>query len=667
MKLARVHIKNFRLLVDTSLGFECESPTTILVGPNNSGKTSVAEALQLFTNPGARLTVSDFSAVSRAAFHVAEQQALQQAATAAGADTTMPEEVGLPAITVRLVFDYDDVAEDLIAVTELLMDLDAEKHTVAIEIEFAAKDTAATLKRFAEERAEGESLPAFLDRRLHDVYGFFHYKVDAATGARERLANGNALSQLLRVDFVAAQRHIDDQEATKATRLSTLIHRDYNRRQKASGGHDVSELEKALGTHSLSLTELYKTTFAPLVSDLARFGYPQKRTPQLSIKAELRAESVLKESTRLYYAATDVVGTDDAVLAFELPEKYNGLGFKNLIYMVLQITAFREEARDADPRPRVHLIVIEEPEVHLHPQVQSVFIKRVAEFLTGSDPGVDVQLLVTTHSSHIVGDSGFAPVRYFRRHGNAVQVKDLLAYKHERERANDAAAVRFLAQYLTQTRCDLLFADKAILIEGQVERLLLPVMMTECATGPAASLLTDYISVVEVGGAYAHLFRSLLEFLEVPTLVITDIDSVGGDRRRCRVADGTATSNQTLKAWLPGSDDLAVLRAASDVAKTNHRVRVAYQVPDADDLPCGRSFEEAFIYRNMAWLLANRSVLIATGDCFDQASADALRNAAFDLALDKVDFALDLMLAAGWRTPKYIEEGLQWLASQDHA
>jgi putative ATP-dependent endonuclease of the OLD family len=65
------------------------------------------------------------------------------------------------------------------------------------------------------------------------------------------------------------------------------------------------------------------------------------------------------------------------------------------------------------------------------------------------------------------------------------------------------------------------FADKIILIEGTVERLLLPKMITRCAP----SLQHKYISIVEVGGAYALKFKDLLAFLGVRTLVITDLDS----------------------------------------------------------------------------------------------------------------------------------------------
>ncbi|MCM2314209.1 MAG: AAA family ATPase [Thermoanaerobaculia bacterium] len=333
--------------------------------------------------------------------------------------------------------------------------------------------------------------------------------------------------------------------------------------------------------------------------------------------------------------------------------------------MVLQITAFREEIRASDVRPRVHLIVIEEPEVHLHPQVQSVFTKRITEFIRGDGGSVDAQVMLTTHSPHVVADSGFAPVRYFRRRGNTIRVRDLLTFKAEREKANDSESVRFLTQYLTQTRCDILFADKAILIEGQVERLLLPIMMGKCATGPAVTLLSEYVSVIEIGGAHAHLFRGLLEFLEVPTLIVTDLDSVGSDKKRCRVAEGESTSNQTLKTWLPGKADLAVLHAATAVEKTEGRIQVAYQVPERDGLACGRTFEEAFVYCNADWLLANRKALSATVVRFDHASATALREQAFDLTLDKVDFALDLMTVDGWTTPKYIADGLRWLAEQD--
>jgi len=80
----------------------------------------------------------------------------------------------------------------------------------------------------------------------------------------------------------------------------------------------------------------------------------------------------------------------------------------------------------------------------------------------------------------------------------------------------------FLQRYLKLTHCDLFFADAAILVEGNVERLLLPVMIeTE-----AASLRSACLSILEVGGAFGHRFKSLIEFLGLVALVITDLDSV---------------------------------------------------------------------------------------------------------------------------------------------
>lgn len=359
-----------------------------------------------------------------------------------------------------------------------------------------------------------------------------------------------------------------------------------------------------------------------------------------------------------------MAGGDPPPPAYELPERYNGLGFKNLIYMVLQLKAYRDEVESGDgPRPRVHLIIVEEPEAHLHPQMQALFIDKADKFINPGGNG-GAQLILTTHSPHIVANCGFSPVRYFRRRGPKVVVKDLLAFQATQTEPEQRAALQFLSQYLTLTRCDLFFCDKAILIEGAVERLLLPKMIAKAAVDGIGDLTSTYLAVVEVGGAYAHTFKNLMRFIEVPTLIVTDLDAIDGDRKKCPVAGGVSTSNATLKKWLPGKSVLGELLGATAEQKTEGGIQVAYQVAEAGHLPCARSFEESFIYANADWLMAEKAKLIGTGELLPGANADELRAQAFTTSLPKVDFALDLLVHGGWSTPKYIADGLVWLAAQ---
>ena len=80
----------------------------------------------------------------------------------------------------------------------------------------------------------------------------------------------------------------------------------------------------------------------------------------------------------------------------------------------------------------------------------------------------------------------------------------------------------FLARYLKLTHCDLFFADAAVLVEGNVERLLLPQMIAKVAP----QLQSVYLSILEIGGAFGHRFRTLIEYLGITALIVTDIDSV---------------------------------------------------------------------------------------------------------------------------------------------
>ncbi len=125
---------------------------------------------------------------------------------------------------------------------------------------------------------------------------------------------------------------------------------------------------------------------------------------------------------------------------------------------------------------------------------------------------------------------------------------------------------------------------------------------TDASAVGEPQLGSQYITVMEVGGAYAHCFFDLLTFLELRTLIITDIDSVSpngtGKRVAVPVAEGTFTSNGCLKAWF---DAVCVAsRVAREIRGREDDWRPAAFLPGAggDGGACGRSFEDAFILAN---------------------------------------------------------------------
>ena len=677
MKLSEITIRNFRLLQDTCMCLNTEGITTILIGPNNSGKTSTVEALLAFLQwPPRQLSLNDFSLGCRADFTKFEQHVLAPPANVATANSTpaAPAFPELPILLLRLKFDYEDLGPDLVVAGELLMDLEDDTSSITVEIRFAPASPDKLAQAYAKERDSDQSLADYLAGTLHDHYKLECYKVSPDGIQFEKLSDRGVLQRLIRVDMVSAQRHIDDrEEGVKATRLSALLHTHYERRYKVDAPADFKALEKTLREQSTSLGPQYIKAFDGLMKGLAKFGHPE--SPKLTVRAELSSGSLFKDSTRVYYAASlppqsqpasSTVAATATEETFDLPERYNGLGFKNLIYIVLRLKSFREDVEsDLDHRPRVHLVVVEEPEVHMHPQMQAVFVQKVGEFLSAADGEIGVQLLLTTHSAHIAANSGFAPIRYFRRGKGAVAIKDLLAFETSAKSAPEKTAMEFLRKYLTTTRCEMFFADKLVFIEGQVERMLLPRLITALTAPFRENLSSTYLCTIEVGGAYAHIFRKLIEFLELPTLIITDLDSIDGTtKKKARVDQGHESSNATLKQWLPGLSDLPGLLAAPAASKAAGQVRVAYQVPESTGQPCARSFEEAFVYANVAWLIANRSALLATGGRFAHPDAASLVAGAYDVEVPKVGFALDLLANEGWATPQYIREGLEWLAAQ---
>lgn len=348
--------------------------------------------------------------------------------------------------------------------------------------------------------------------------------------------------------------------------------------------------------------------------------------------------------------------------------------------MILELASFIEKFKNSKEEKLSNFLVvlIEEPEAHMHPQMQQVFISQVSEVVKEAkkDTSLQIQVIITTHSSHILSESGidtesgFNRIRYFNRLPTDTGFKITNQDFNNLEIKDDKRTFRFLRQYLTLHKSDLFFADKVILVEGTTERMLLPQMIQKSAK----LLCNEYVSILEVGGAYAHSFREMLEFINVRTLIITDIDSSNKKDGKCPVSEGEYTTNYTLIKWLPNKTTISELTSCKVEDKIQENICVAYQTNENGYN--ARSFEDAFINTNKEFFLTEHP---NEKEKYIKDEFAYLRNKNIDISKkipdkfsskQKTEFTFDIMSFnekdyGEWKVPEYINEGLIWLAKND--
>ncbi len=524
---------------------------------------------------------------------------------------------------------------------------------------------------------------------------------------------GEPLKGLVRIHDIPAQRgfgegeapNSDDEDApagAPGSRLSDQLRSYYSKHLDPTKGPDVKDLgalqaiEAAQDAFDQKLTESFQVAF----SEVESMGYPGVTDPKPKVSTRLKAIDGLNHSAAVTFVV-DVTPAEGEVVVpmLHLPENNNGLGYQNLISMIFRLLSFRDswmrvgKAAGTTPAAAIeplHLVLVEEPEAHLHAQVQQVFIHKAYEVLRAHPDLRDAklrrsQLVVSTHSSHVAHEVAFECLRYFRRlpAGMVSRIPVSTVINLTEVFGTGDETDRFVTRYLRAQHADLFFADAAILVEGPAERMIVPNFIRH----RFEALSKSYITLLEIGGSHAHRLRPLIDHLGLLTLIITDLDSQASGTTTSTPpmrGAGQTTSNTTLRQWVPAQADVDALWRMTPAERTLERagdplfaVRSAYQLPVEVTLPGSATsetaypytFEDALVFENLgffvelpgAGLVAKFRDAIATGG-----NAAAVGAAMFDALKTgkKAEFALDVLNAESFETlmvPRYIAEGLTWL------
>lgn len=722
MKIQSVHIRNYRKLKNCHIDFG--EKKTVLVGANNSGKTSAISAIVWFLKNTDRFTLKEFTATNWASINEIGEKWLEHDSVDEALLSSHQWDNIVPSMDVWINVE-DGEQYRVNHLIPSLISWDGKK--VGVRGQYEPKDVKKLYTVYKEAKLKAKALegtaewekagsPELYPKNLCDFLGkglnlreYFdvkYYIIDPALEpddedevqiTPDNEIGNNPLDGLIKVDTILASRDFSDPEGQTDSDIDTLS-KQFQQYYK-SNGQENEELTceglKLLGgivTANKTYDEKLKKTFEVPVGELKNINYPGFQNPEIQIRSKIQIEESIKHDSAVQFA---IQGMEELVL----PEKYNGLGYRNLISIYLKLIDFREkwlkglsEGKNIEP---IHIVFVEEPEAHLHAQAQQVFVKKAFEALCNNklieaNPWLSTQLVLSTHSNHVVNELDLNCMRYFRRvidEGDSKIPISKVVNLSSTFGKDDEETKQFVTRYIRLTHCDIFFSDAVILVEGPAEKILVPSFLKK------AGLDSYYISVIEVNGRHAHSFRKLIEKIGIATLIVTDIDATetkegeDGKKRHPSVitakGKGYTTGNPSIKNWLSKKEKIDDLLALDGKEKLVNNVRIAFQTPvivqwdkNKEDVTevCPYTFEDALIFTNLELFrqegLKKMGTITTIANLLKHSnSANELQNKIFKKlesksGFQKADFAISLLYKDDFVdlvAPLYIQEGLEWM------
>lgn len=500
--------------------------SSLIVGKNNSGKSTIVKLLNTLQNSksGSRsvFKYTDFNLKTLSDWYHEN------------IDNKSEEEIEsidqsyFPKLEFQLILGIDDgndlisSFEDILVVSGIKTVETQENQDIA-EVTIDIKYEVADEKSFKEELIKLKKSNSETDnqqdknivykkeiqyRQFLGLFSSNYFVLNFYPIGKEEPAKEFSLSSLLKVETIEANTVKNDKTLSQAYNkiVSTYIK-----------NNDIATIDKLVGAINYQVKDMVDTNIKNILQS-AVSSIESTKNLKMNLHPDVTLEKIFANSIIYEYQE----GNNN------IPESQFGMGYTNLMVIIAKIVDYIELYSKKDINGSVNILCIEEPESFMHPQMQELFIKNISKAiatLLGKKQQLDTfQIIITTHSTHILNSkiqSGntLNNISYLGQAGVNNIIKNISDDAIVSGRNIDKKAYEYIKKYLRLEVSDIFFADAVVLVEGVSEETYL---RYEIDKHPI--LKKHHIKVYRIDGAYAHQFISLLDLLEIKTVIFTDLD-----------------------------------------------------------------------------------------------------------------------------------------------
>ena len=655
MKIKNIHIKNFRLLNDCNINFD--SDLNIIIGKNNTGKTSMLYCLEKFINSN-KNNLFRFEDLS-----IQLQGNIEKLLIDDEVKSVKEYNESYKGILMEMIIVYDE-KDNISTLSKLMTDLSDDKNEITLCFKYDLQyENYIALKKdfidFKNKVGDIKSASWFLTRNSGKYFTMRRYGYDVDENNSIEL-DSSLISDIINFSYIDARRDVTNDIPLKTgnirAELSKLSYNYLKNKKDDELKDKVEELNKILLEMDSKLDLQYQNIFKDFLDDLLNYGIADEGS-KMEIQSRLSDINIVQDNTLMLY---DVDGK-------KLPETYNGLGFLNFYALIMQINSILMQFQSYG-NTCMNILLIEEPEAHTHPQMQYIFINNIKKIIVKYKENINLCTIITTHSPQIVSQADYDDLIVFVRTDKInTDVRSFMKFMNQykySKKDEEKETYKFLKNYLTLTNSEIFFTDKLIICEGTTERILLPLFIKICDEKKITSkkLQSQKYSIIE-SGTYSQKLQPFFDLLGIKTLIITDIDFCKGpNHTKCNSEEATCTSNSIIKYYAP---DLSIdeLKKQENVFVKNN-VGLTFQ--HKENGYHARSFEDAYISLNYSFLKDNFEFfgglkckkIFLNGDFYE------IGNNCIE---SKSTFATEIAYYSGENfnniiIPSYIKEGIKWIA-----